>query len=69
APVAAPLALSLFALCPLPLPLAGPCGLSVPSGLSPAAGLPVGLPLLAPALAAARLSRVGAASAAARGPL
>ncbi|WKG05569.1 Asp-tRNA(Asn)/Glu-tRNA(Gln) amidotransferase subunit GatA [Mycolicibacterium sp. HK-90] len=64
-----PLAMYLFDLCTLPLNLAGHCGMSVPSGLSPEDGLPVGLQIMAPALADDRLYRVGAAYEAARGPL
>ena len=57
-----PLAMYLFDLCTLPLNLAGHCGMSVPSGLSPDDNLPVGLQIMAPALADDRLYRVGAAS-------
>lgn len=64
-----PLAMYLFDLCTLPLNLAGHCGMSVPSGLSSDDGLPVGLQIMAPALADDRLYRVGAAFEAARGPL
>lgn len=64
-----PLAMYLFDLCTLPLNLAGHCGMSAPSGLSPDDGLPVGLQIMAPALADDRLYRVGAAYEAARGPL
>ncbi|MCZ8380423.1 Asp-tRNA(Asn)/Glu-tRNA(Gln) amidotransferase subunit GatA [Mycobacterium sp. CPCC 205372] len=64
-----PLAMYLFDLCTLPLNLAGHCGMSVPSGLSPDDGLPVGLQIMAPALADDRLYRVGAAYEAARGAL
>ena len=64
-----PLAMYLFDLCTLPLNLAGHCGMSVPSGLSDDDGLPVGLQIMAPALADDRLYRVGAAYEAARGPL
>lgn len=64
-----PLAMYLFDLCTLPLNLAGHCGMSVPSGLSPDDGLPVGLQIMAPALADDRLYRVGAAYESARGPL
>jgi aspartyl-tRNA(Asn)/glutamyl-tRNA(Gln) amidotransferase subunit A len=64
-----PLAMYLFDLCTLPLNLAGHCGMSVPSGLSPDDGLPVGLQIMAPALADDRLYRVAAAYEAARGPL
>lgn len=64
-----PLAMYLFDLCTLPLNLAGHCGMSVPSGLSSDDNLPVGLQIMAPALADDRLYRVGAAYEAARGPL
>ncbi|KAA0081410.1 Asp-tRNA(Asn)/Glu-tRNA(Gln) amidotransferase subunit GatA [Mycolicibacterium sp. P9-64] len=64
-----PLAMYLFDLCTLPLNLAGHCGMSVPSGLSADDGLPVGLQIMAPALADDRLYRVGAAYEAARGAL
>jgi aspartyl-tRNA(Asn)/glutamyl-tRNA(Gln) amidotransferase subunit A len=64
-----PLAMYLFDLCTLPLNLAGHCGMSVPSGLSPDDNLPVGLQIMAPALTDDRLYRVGAAYEAARGPL
>ncbi len=64
-----PLAMYLFDLCTLPLNLAGHCGMSVPSGLSPDDKLPVGLQIMAPALADERLYRVGAAYEAARGSL
>ena len=63
-----PLAMYLFDLCTLPLNLAGHCGMSVPSGLT-GDGLPVGLQIMAPALADDRLYRVGAAYEAARGAL
>ena len=62
-----PLAMYLFDLCTLPLNLAGHCGMSVPSGLSADDELPVGLQIMAPALADDRLYRVGAAYEAARG--
>ncbi len=64
-----PLAMYLFDLCTLPLNLAGHCGISVPSGLSPDDNLPVGLQIMAPALADDRVYRVGAAYETARGPL
>ena len=64
-----PLAMYLFDLCTLPLNLAGHCGMSVPCGLSPDDSLPVGLQIMAPALADDRLYRVGAAYEVARGPL
>lgn len=62
-----PLAMYLFDLCTLPLNLAGHCGMSVPSGLSADDNLPVGLQIMAPALADDRLYRVGAAYEKARG--
>jgi aspartyl-tRNA(Asn)/glutamyl-tRNA(Gln) amidotransferase subunit A len=64
-----PLAMYLFDLCTLPLNLAGHCGMSVPSGLADDTQLPVGLQIMAPALADDRLYRVGAAYEVARGPL
>jgi aspartyl-tRNA(Asn)/glutamyl-tRNA(Gln) amidotransferase subunit A len=64
-----PLAMYLFDLCTLPLNLAGHCGMSVPSGLSPDDNLPVGLQIMAPAMADDRLYRVGAAYEAVRGTL
>jgi aspartyl-tRNA(Asn)/glutamyl-tRNA(Gln) amidotransferase subunit A len=64
-----PLAMYLFDLCTLPLNLAGHCGMSVPSGLASEDRLPVGLQIMAPALADDRLYRVGAAYEAARGAL
>lgn len=64
-----PLAMYLFDLCTLPLNLAGHCGMSVPSGLSLDDNLPVGLQIMAPALADDRLYRVGAAYEVARGAL
>ena len=62
-----PLAMYRFDLCTLPLNLAGHCGMSVPSGLL--GGLPVGLQIMAPALADDRLYRVGAAYEVARGAI
>ncbi|MGW4635726.1 Asp-tRNA(Asn)/Glu-tRNA(Gln) amidotransferase subunit GatA [Nocardia sp. NPDC004415] len=64
-----PLAMYLSDLCTLPTNLAGHCGMSVPSGLSADDDLPVGLQIMAPALADDRLYRVGAAYEAARGAL
>ncbi|MGV9710439.1 Asp-tRNA(Asn)/Glu-tRNA(Gln) amidotransferase subunit GatA [Gordonia sp. NPDC003424] len=64
-----PLAMYLFDLCTLPVNLAGVGAMSVPSGLSADDGLPVGLQIMAPALADDRLYRVGAAYEAARGPI
>jgi aspartyl-tRNA(Asn)/glutamyl-tRNA(Gln) amidotransferase subunit A len=48
-------------LCTIPSDLAGNAALSVPCGLAPEDGLPVGLQVMAPALADDRLYRVGAA--------
>ncbi|MEP9381334.1 Asp-tRNA(Asn)/Glu-tRNA(Gln) amidotransferase subunit GatA [Nocardioides sp. KR10-350] len=56
-----PLAMYLNDLATIPANLAGVPGISVPSGLADEDGLPVGLQILAPALADARLYRVGAA--------
>ncbi|MEO6880602.1 MAG: Asp-tRNA(Asn)/Glu-tRNA(Gln) amidotransferase subunit GatA [Mycobacteriaceae bacterium] len=64
-----PLAMYLQDLCTIPTNLDGGCGMSVPSGLSADDGLPVGLQIMAPALADERLYRVGAAYEAARGAL
>ncbi|NLF00576.1 MAG: Asp-tRNA(Asn)/Glu-tRNA(Gln) amidotransferase GatCAB subunit A, partial [Anaerolineales bacterium] len=64
-----PLAMYLSDLCTLPTNLAGHCAMSVPSGLAEEDGLPVGLQILAPALADERLYQVGAAYEAARGPI
>ncbi|MDL9935603.1 Asp-tRNA(Asn)/Glu-tRNA(Gln) amidotransferase subunit GatA [Gordonia sp. ABSL1-1] len=64
-----PLAMYLFDLCTLPVNLAGVGAMSVPSGLSADDGLPVGLQIMAPALADDRLYRVGASYEAARGPI
>ncbi|BBY54538.1 Asp-tRNA(Asn)/Glu-tRNA(Gln) amidotransferase subunit GatA [Mycobacterium koreense] len=64
-----PLAMYLFDLCTLPMNLAGHCAISVPSGFAEEDGLPVGLQVMAPALADDRLYRVGAAYEAARGTL
>ncbi|MFI7525825.1 Asp-tRNA(Asn)/Glu-tRNA(Gln) amidotransferase subunit GatA [Nocardia salmonicida] len=64
-----PLAMYLSDLCTLPTNLAGHPGMSVPSGLSSDDNLPVGLQIMAPALADDRLYRVGAAYEVARGAL
>ncbi|HLR99433.1 Asp-tRNA(Asn)/Glu-tRNA(Gln) amidotransferase subunit GatA [Mycolicibacillus parakoreensis] len=64
-----PLAMYLFDLCTLPMNLAGHCAMSVPSGLAEEDNLPVGLQIMAPALADDRLYRVGAAYETARGRL
>ncbi|GAA1241106.1 Asp-tRNA(Asn)/Glu-tRNA(Gln) amidotransferase subunit GatA [Prauserella halophila] len=64
-----PLAMYLNDICSIPANLAGNAAMSVPSGLSDEDGLPVGLQIMAPALADDRLYRVGAAYEAARGPV
>jgi aspartyl-tRNA(Asn)/glutamyl-tRNA(Gln) amidotransferase subunit A len=56
-----PMAMYLADLCTIPTNLAGNAGMSLPCGLAPEDGLPVGLQILAPALADDRLYRVGAA--------
>ncbi|MGH3888654.1 MAG: Asp-tRNA(Asn)/Glu-tRNA(Gln) amidotransferase subunit GatA [Pseudonocardiaceae bacterium] len=61
-----PLAMYLSDLCTIPANLAGNAALSVPAGLSDEDGLPVGLQVMAPALADHRGYRVAAAYEAAR---
>jgi aspartyl-tRNA(Asn)/glutamyl-tRNA(Gln) amidotransferase subunit A len=56
-----PLAMYKADLCTIPSNLAGNCAASIPCGLSPDDGLPVGFQVMAPALADDRLYRVGAA--------
>ena len=56
-----PMAMYLADLCTIPANLAGNAAMSVPSGLSDEDGLPVGLQIMAPALADDRLYRIGAA--------
>jgi aspartyl-tRNA(Asn)/glutamyl-tRNA(Gln) amidotransferase subunit A len=56
-----PMAMYLADLCTIPTDLAGNAAISVPCGLAPENGLPVGLQVMAPALADDRLYRVGAA--------
>ncbi|WP_046468095.1 Asp-tRNA(Asn)/Glu-tRNA(Gln) amidotransferase subunit GatA [Allosalinactinospora lopnorensis] len=56
-----PMAMYLADLCTIPSNLAGNAALSVPCGLAPEDGLPVGLQIMAPALADDRTYRVGAA--------
>jgi aspartyl-tRNA(Asn)/glutamyl-tRNA(Gln) amidotransferase subunit A len=56
-----PLAMYLADLCTIPSNLAGNAAMSIPCGLSPDDGLPVGLQIMAPTLADDRLYRVGAA--------
>jgi aspartyl-tRNA(Asn)/glutamyl-tRNA(Gln) amidotransferase subunit A len=55
------MAMYLADLCTIPTNLAGNAGMSVPCGLAPEDGLPVGFQILAPALKDDRLYRVGAA--------
>jgi aspartyl-tRNA(Asn)/glutamyl-tRNA(Gln) amidotransferase subunit A len=56
-----PMAMYLTDLCTIPSDLAGNAALSVPCGLAPEDGLPVGLQIMAPVLADDRAYRVGAA--------
>ncbi|MEB3366752.1 Asp-tRNA(Asn)/Glu-tRNA(Gln) amidotransferase subunit GatA [Saccharopolyspora mangrovi] len=56
-----PMAMYLADLCTIPSNLAGNAAMSVPCGLSDEDGLPVGLQIMAPAMADDRLYRVGAA--------
>jgi aspartyl-tRNA(Asn)/glutamyl-tRNA(Gln) amidotransferase subunit A len=56
-----PLAMYLADLCTIPSNLAGNASMSVPVGLAPEDGLPVGLQVMAPTLADDRVYRVGAA--------
>jgi aspartyl-tRNA(Asn)/glutamyl-tRNA(Gln) amidotransferase subunit A len=56
-----PMAMYLADLCTIPSNLAGNAALSVPAGLAPENGLPVGLQVMAPPLADDRLYRVAAA--------
>ncbi|MFE6777403.1 Asp-tRNA(Asn)/Glu-tRNA(Gln) amidotransferase subunit GatA [Streptomyces sp. NPDC057702] len=56
-----PLAMYLADLCTIPSNLAGNAAMSLPCGLAPEDGLPVGLQIIAPAMADDRLYRVGAA--------
>ena len=56
-----PMAMYLADLCTIPANLAGNAAMSLPCGLAPEDGLPVGLQIIAPALADDRLYRVGAA--------
>jgi aspartyl-tRNA(Asn)/glutamyl-tRNA(Gln) amidotransferase subunit A len=60
-----PMAMYLADLCTIPSPLAGNAAMSLPCGLAPEDGLPVGLQIIAPAQADDRLYRVGAAAEAA----
>ncbi|MPY81223.1 MAG: Asp-tRNA(Asn)/Glu-tRNA(Gln) amidotransferase subunit GatA, partial [Actinophytocola sp.] len=63
-----PMAMYLADLCTIPANLAGNAAMSVPSGLADDDGLPVGLQIMAPALADDRMYRVAAAYESARGP-
>jgi aspartyl-tRNA(Asn)/glutamyl-tRNA(Gln) amidotransferase subunit A len=56
-----PMAMYVADLCTIPSDLAGNAALSVPCGLSPEDGLPVGLQIMTPVLADDRMYRVGAA--------
>jgi len=56
-----PIAMYLADLCTIPSDLAGNAAISVPCGLAPEDGLPVGLQVMAPALADDRTYRVAAA--------
>ena len=56
-----PLAMYLNDIATIPVNLAGNCAMSLPIGLAPEDGLPVGLQIMAPALGDDRLYRVGAA--------
>ena len=56
-----PMAMYLADLCTIPSDLAGNAAISVPCGLAAEDGLPVGLQVMAPALADDRLYRVAAA--------
>jgi aspartyl-tRNA(Asn)/glutamyl-tRNA(Gln) amidotransferase subunit A len=60
-----PMAMYLADLCTIPSDLAGNAAISVPCGLAPEDGLPVGLQVMAPALADDRAYRVAAAAEAA----
>jgi len=56
-----PMAMYLADLCTIPSDLAGNAAISVPCGLAPEDGLPVGLQVMAPVLADDRMYRVAAA--------
>jgi aspartyl-tRNA(Asn)/glutamyl-tRNA(Gln) amidotransferase subunit A len=56
-----PMAMYLADLCTIPANLAGTPAMSVPAGLSDEDGLPVGLQVMAPALAEQRMYKVAAA--------
>jgi aspartyl-tRNA(Asn)/glutamyl-tRNA(Gln) amidotransferase subunit A len=56
-----PLAMYLNDVATIPVNLAGNCGMSLPIGLAPEDGMPVGLQIMAPVMADDRLYNVGAA--------
>jgi aspartyl-tRNA(Asn)/glutamyl-tRNA(Gln) amidotransferase subunit A len=56
-----PLAMYLNDVATIPVNLAGNCAISIPIGLSPSDGLPIGLQVMAPAMADDRLYLVGGA--------
>ncbi|NUR24308.1 MAG: Asp-tRNA(Asn)/Glu-tRNA(Gln) amidotransferase GatCAB subunit A, partial [Catenulispora sp.] len=56
-----PMAMYLADLCTIPSNLAGNAAMSLPCGLAPEDGLPVGLQIIAPTMADDRLYKVGAA--------
>jgi aspartyl-tRNA(Asn)/glutamyl-tRNA(Gln) amidotransferase subunit A len=56
-----PIAMYLNDIATIPVNLAGNCAMSLPIGLAPEDGLPVGLQIMAPVLADDRLYRVGSA--------
>ena len=60
-----PMSMYLADLCTIPSNLAGNAAISVPCGLAPEDGLPVGLQIMAPVLADDRAYRVAAAAEAA----
>lgn len=59
--LADPLAMYLNDIATIPVNLAGNCAMSLPIGLAPEDGLPVGLQIIAPAMADTLLYRVGSA--------
>ena len=56
-----PLAMYLNDIATIPVNMAGICGMSLPSGLAPEDGLPVGFQIMAPAMQDQRMYSVGAA--------
>jgi aspartyl-tRNA(Asn)/glutamyl-tRNA(Gln) amidotransferase subunit A len=56
-----PLAMYLNDIATIPVNLAGNCAMSLPVGLAPEDGLPVGFQIIAPAMADDRLYKVGSA--------